>query len=80
VDDVIEAFRRSGARAACLCGSDRSYGDQAEEVAAGLRAAGAIEVYTAGKPAGYRGITEYVYAGCDALSVLRGLLRKLGVD
>jgi len=80
VADIVEAFRHSGARVACLCGNDRSYGEQAEEIAAGLRAAGAIDVYTAGKPAGYRGITEYVYTGCDALTVLRGLLRKLGVD
>jgi DNA-binding GntR family transcriptional regulator len=50
------------------------------QMVADLRAAGATEVFLAGKPAAYRGITEYVYTGCDALSLLRGLLRKLGVD
>jgi len=78
IDDVIEAFRASGATIACLCGSDRSYAQQAVEVAAGLREAGAVEVLLAGKPA-YSGITEYVYTGCDALAAVTSILEKLGV-
>ncbi|WP_027942059.1 methylmalonyl-CoA mutase family protein [Amycolatopsis taiwanensis] len=79
VDDVVTAFRASGARIACLCGSDRSYAEHAEQVAAGLREAGAAEVLLAGKPGEYPGINGFVHAGCDALVVLRGLLETLGV-
>ncbi|MFD2422131.1 methylmalonyl-CoA mutase family protein [Amycolatopsis pigmentata] len=79
-DDVAEAFRESGARIACLCGSDRTYAEQAGDVAARLREAGATAVSLAGKPAEYGdGITEFVYTGCDALAVLTSTLEKLGV-
>jgi methylmalonyl-CoA mutase len=79
-DDVTEAFRESGARVACLCGNDRSYGEQAGELAVRLREAGATTVLLAGKPAEYGGaITEFVHVGCDALAVLTGILEKLGV-
>ncbi|GHF78743.1 methylmalonyl-CoA mutase [Amycolatopsis bartoniae] len=80
VDDPVEAFRASGAAVACLCGSDRSYGEQANEVAAGLRAAGAKAVLLAGKPAeSYRGISGFAYTGCDAVAVLTSTLETLGV-
>lgn len=79
-DDVTDAFRKSGARIACLCGSDRSYAEQAGDVAARLREAGATAVSLAGKPAGYGGgITEFVHTGCDALAVLTSTFEKLGV-
>ena len=80
VDDVVAAFRASGARIACLCGSDRSYAEVAELVAAGLREAGAAGVLLAGGPAEYQGVTGFVHAGCDALAVLRRLLETLGVQ
>jgi methylmalonyl-CoA mutase len=80
VDDPVEAFRRSGATVACLCGSDRSYREQAGEVAAGLREAGAKAVLLAGRPdESYRGITGFAYTGCDALAVLTSTLATLGV-
>lgn len=80
VDDPVEAFRASGSTVACLCGSDRSYGEQANEVAAGLREAGAKAVLLAGKPAGsYHGITGFAYTGCDALAILTSTLETLGV-
>lgn len=79
VDDVVAAFRASGARIACLCGSDRSYAEQAEQAADGLREAGAESVLLAGKPGEYRGVTGFVHLGCDALAVLRGLLDTLEV-
>ncbi|HKS47946.1 MAG TPA: methylmalonyl-CoA mutase family protein [Amycolatopsis sp.] len=79
VDDVVGAFRVSGATIACVCGSDRSYAEQASAVAAGLREAGAIDVLLAGKPGEYPGIGGYVHTGCDALAALRDVLEKLGV-
>ena len=80
VDDPVAAFRESGARIACLCGSDRSYAEQANDIAAGLAEAGAKAVLLAGKPdESYRGISGFAFTGCDAVAVLRGTLETLGV-
>ncbi|SDR13450.1 methylmalonyl-CoA mutase family protein [Thermostaphylospora chromogena] len=70
---IAEAFRRSGARVACLCSSDRLYGEHAAAVAAALREAGAVRVWLAGRGE-YDGVDGNVYAGCDALAVLRTTL------
>ncbi|SFQ22057.1 methylmalonyl-CoA mutase [Amycolatopsis arida] len=79
-EEVAAAFRDSGARIACLCGTDTAYREQGATVVDALRAAGAEAVYLAGKPAddlpaGLR----FVHAGCDALAVLRETLDTLGV-
>ncbi|GAA3539702.1 methylmalonyl-CoA mutase family protein [Amycolatopsis ultiminotia] len=75
-DDLPAAFRDSGARAACLCGTDAAYEEQAATVAASL---GAETVFLAGK-GNYEGVDGTVYAGCDALEVLTGLHAQLGVS
>ncbi|WP_333769248.1 methylmalonyl-CoA mutase subunit beta [Streptomyces sp. IBSBF 2435] len=74
------AFEDSGARDACLCSSDALYGEQAEDVAARLRAAGAEHVFLAGRPAAHAGVDTYVYTGCDAVSVLTAALDRMGVS
>ncbi|MBB4686219.1 methylmalonyl-CoA mutase family protein [Amycolatopsis jiangsuensis] len=74
-DDLPGAFRESGARVACLCGTDAAYEEQAAAVAASL---GAETVLLAGK-GNYEGVDGNVYAGCDALEVLIGLHEQLGV-
>ncbi|SEB33819.1 methylmalonyl-CoA mutase [Amycolatopsis tolypomycina] len=74
-DDLPGAFRASGARIACLCGTDSAYSDSASEVAASL---GAEYVLLAGKGS-FDGVDGNVFAGCDALEVLNGLHAKLGV-
>jgi methylmalonyl-CoA mutase len=74
-DDLPGAFRASGARIACLCGTDDAYAAQAADVAASL---GAEYVVLAGKGS-YDGVDGNVFAGCDALEVLNGLHAKLGV-
>jgi len=80
-DDVVKAFSESGATVACICGSDRSYGEQAAEVATGLKNAGAQAVLLAGKPSDdYADVTGYLHLGCDALEVLTGTLVTLGVQ
>ncbi len=79
VEDLVAAFRDSGAPVACLCGSDVAYGESAEAVAAALRSAGATTVLLAGKPADIDGVTGYVHTGCDALAVLSDTLDTLGV-
>jgi methylmalonyl-CoA mutase len=73
------AFAGSGATAACLCSSDAVYAEQAETAAAALRSAGATWVFLAGRPAGYAGVDEYVFAGGDAVAVLSSVLDRMGV-
>ncbi|MFJ6135787.1 methylmalonyl-CoA mutase family protein [Kitasatospora sp. NPDC092286] len=76
---LAEAFTASGARVACLCSSDRLYGEHAETVAAALKAAGARRVLLAGRPGEQReayrraGVDEFVFAGGDAVAVLTAL-------
>ncbi|KAB8187135.1 methylmalonyl-CoA mutase family protein [Microbispora catharanthi] len=73
------AFRDCGTPVACLCSSDRLYGEHAAAVAAALREAGARRVWLAGKGE-YEGVDATLYAGCDALGVLRATFDDLGVD
>ncbi|MGJ6961990.1 methylmalonyl-CoA mutase family protein [Streptosporangium sp. G11] len=76
--EIAAAFAASGARIACLCSSDRLYAGHAEAAAAALRGAGAIKVWLAGK-GDFEGVDANLYAGCDALGVLRTTFDDLGV-
>ncbi len=73
---IVEAFRESGAKLACLCSSDRIYCDAAEPVAIALAGAGA-RLYLAGRPGeleeslGKAGVTQFIFAGCDMYDVLQ---------
>jgi methylmalonyl-CoA mutase len=84
-EEVVAAFRASGATAACLCGSDRQYAEQGAEVAAALTAAGATWLALAGAPgdreSSYRqaGVETFLFTGCDAVEVLGRTLDGLGV-
>jgi methylmalonyl-CoA mutase len=70
-----------GTTVACICGTDKDYAQSAAALAAGLRAAGATSVWLAGKPSlDVDGVDGYVYAGCDALEVLRAAHEQLGVS
>lgn len=75
---IAAAFTASGAAVACLCSSDRLYGEHAEAVAAALRQAGARKVWLAGKGE-FAGVDANLYAGCDALGVLRTTFDDLEV-
>jgi methylmalonyl-CoA mutase len=75
-DDLPGAFQASGARIACLCGTDAAYAERAASVAASL---GAETVLLAGK-GDYDGVSGNIYAGCDALEVLTRLHEQLGVS
>ncbi|WP_066361693.1 methylmalonyl-CoA mutase family protein [Herbidospora mongoliensis] len=72
-------FVQAGTTVACICSSDRLYADQAEQVAAALREAGAQKVWLAGKGE-YEGVDATLFAGCDALKVLESTFDDLGVD
>ncbi|WP_433509669.1 methylmalonyl-CoA mutase subunit beta [Nonomuraea sp. CA-143628] len=77
-DQIATAFAVSGSDVACLCSSDKMYGLHAEAVAAALRRAGAKKIWLAGKGS-YEGVDDRLYAGCDALAVLRTTFDDLEV-
>ncbi|RBY77766.1 methylmalonyl-CoA mutase [Geodermatophilus sp. TF02-6] len=71
-------FADAGTTVTCICGTDRDYAESAAALAAQLHAAGATQVWLAGKPSlGVDGVDGYVYAGCDALDVLRAVHEQL---
>jgi methylmalonyl-CoA mutase len=80
---LAAAFKASGARLACLCSSDRVYEQRAAGAAKVLTAAGAAHIYLAGRPREQEtalraaGVKEFIYAGCDALSVLKAAHDKV---
>ncbi|MCB4769177.1 methylmalonyl-CoA mutase subunit beta [Ancylobacter sp. Lp-2] len=74
---LVAAFRASGTRLACLCGSDGTYAERAEAAARALKQAGADRLWLAGRlpeqEAGLRaaGVDGFIFAGCDVLDALR---------
>jgi methylmalonyl-CoA mutase len=74
--DIVAAFKRSGARLACMCSSDKIYASEAVETAKALTDVGAI-VQLAGRPgeneAKWRqaGVKAFIYVGCDTLATLQ---------
>jgi methylmalonyl-CoA mutase len=78
------AFKASKTSIACLCSSDEIYEKEAGDAARRLTRAGARHIYLAGRPkdpAPYQqaGINGFVYAGCDALAILREAHDILGL-
>jgi methylmalonyl-CoA mutase len=76
--DGASGFADAGTTVACLCGTDKDYAESAAALAAELRAAGAEHVWLAGTVE-VDGVDGQVYAGCDALDVLRTVHEQLGV-
>ena len=81
-DEVVAAFGEAGTPVACLCSSDKLYAERAADTALALKAAGAQRVLLAGKPSDPppEGVDGFVYAGVNALEVLRDLHDQLGVQ
>jgi methylmalonyl-CoA mutase len=78
--DGVEGFADAGTTVACICGTDKDYAETAAGLAKQLRDAGATQVWLAGKPdLDVDGVDGYVFAGCDALDVLRTVTDELGV-
>ncbi|WP_327582797.1 methylmalonyl-CoA mutase subunit beta [Nonomuraea sp. NBC_00507] len=77
-EQIATAFAVSGTTVACLCSSDKLYAQHAAAVAVALRKAGARKVWLAGK-GHYDGVDANLYAGCDALHVLRTTFDDLEV-
>ncbi|GAA2390705.1 methylmalonyl-CoA mutase family protein [Streptomyces viridochromogenes] len=81
IEPVTEGtFEESGATEACLCSSDAVYEEQAAEAAGQLKAAGAQQVFLAGRPGDHPGVDGHVFAGCDAVAVLSATLDRMGVS
>ena len=81
--DAAEAFKASGAKLACICGSDAVYAEKALPAAKVLSKAGAKAIYVAGEPGELdaelrqAGVTDFIYAGCDVLRVLENAQRRI---
>ncbi|WP_371539442.1 methylmalonyl-CoA mutase subunit beta [Streptomyces sp. NBC_00466] len=79
------AFADAGTTLACICSSDAVYAEQAPETAGALKAAGARQVFLAGRPGDRRdaylaaGVDEFVFAGGDVVAVLTSVLDRMGV-
>jgi len=84
--DAGKAFADSGATAACICGTDETYGQLAEPTAQALQGAGATTIALAGRPGDNAdafkaaGISAFYFAGMDVLAALRELHGVLGVE
>jgi methylmalonyl-CoA mutase len=80
-DEILAAYRDSGAKLACLCASDRIYAESAAPVATALKGAGAT-LYSAGRPgemeAALRGagVADFIFVGCDMYDVLERALKE----
>jgi methylmalonyl-CoA mutase len=83
--DIGDAFKKSGAVAACLCGADTTYAQSAEAAAHALKQAGCTFIALAGKPgeneAALRaaGIDAFAFAGDDAVTFLKKAHAALGL-
>jgi len=79
-DEMIAAFRASGATLVCLCSSDKVYAAEAVDAAQALTSAGAAHVYLAGRPGELEaalksaGVDDFIYVGCDVVAALRAAL------
>src|SRR5262249_19289100 len=75
--EAAAAFKKSGARIACICSSDAVYAREAKDTAKALKGAGAAHVLLAGKPgegeAALReaGVDGFLQAGQDAVAALK---------
>lgn len=80
---LAAAYKASGATLVCLCSSDKVYATAAVPAAKALHEAGAKHIYLAGRggdqEAGLReaGVTDFVFAGGDALKTLEAAYAHL---
>jgi len=76
---LVAAFKASGAKLACLCGSDEGYAAEATQAAKALAEAGAT-IWLAGRPGELEGrlreagVENFVFAGTDAVAALQDAL------
>jgi methylmalonyl-CoA mutase len=82
---MARAFGDSGAKIAVINGADEGYAEHAEAFAKALKAAGAAQVWLAGRAGDNEdawraaGVDGFVYTGCDARAALESAQAALGV-
>lgn len=80
---VGAGFAAAGTPLACVCASDWVYHDGAAASIAALKAAGARQIYLAGRPGAQEahwraaGVQSFIYESCDALSALQAAYQAL---
>jgi methylmalonyl-CoA mutase len=80
---LAAAYKSSGAALVCLCSSDKVYAQHAATAAKALQEASAKHIYLAGRPREQEarlrsaGVDEFIFAGNDALAVLRDAYRRM---
>lgn len=83
---IADAFKKSAAKEAVICGPDALYKDYAGPLAQALKKAGAQMVMLAGRPGEQAdewkqaGVDDFIYEGCDVLAVLRDAHRRHAAD
>lgn len=83
---MIDAFRAADTPVAVICGTDKTYAEEAENAAQRLKAAGADWVLLAGKPGEHEqalraaGVDQFIFTGQDAHKELQTLHAALGIN
>lgn len=78
-------FAASGAKIACICGADAGYAASAADYAKALKAAGAAQVWMAGRGGAAEaelkaaGVDSFIYMGADILAAMQSAHRAIGV-
>jgi methylmalonyl-CoA mutase len=74
-EEAGAAFAASGAKIACLAGSDEGYASHGEAVVSALKRAGADRVFVAGRPDVLKsaGVDGFLFPGQDAVAALTEL-------
>lgn len=80
LEACADAFAASGARLAVICGTDAAYDEKGEALARLIKAAGAGEVWLAGKPTELAGIDHFIHMRSDALDDARRAQSVTGVQ
>ena len=81
-DAIAGGFRSGGTQVAVICSDAAGLKEHGPAVALALADAGADEIFVVGRPdeaGATAGVKEYLYEGCDVLTVLRGLMKRMGV-
>ena len=80
---MVTACQASGAELGCLCSSDKIYAGEAVKASRALQIAGCKHIYLAGRPGELEaalkaaGVEAFIFAGCDALAVLKDAYRQV---
>lgn len=83
--EVVADFAADPARIACICSSDETYAELAVQTVGALAAAGAEQIYLAGRPAELQveleeaGVDQFIHVGVDLLEVLGRAHVLLGI-